>query len=241
MEKSIIEDIYLSIENYLNPQIFGNRENIQTISNHIIEGNIVLIRNAFKEFFVERMFCRLDQFTNWKIYEDYQEHFHYHHHNIYDENSFPPDLTWCNNIFKSNPTKEFIKSLSKKDCDGEAIVSASRYLPGDYSLPHTDLKKHGSEIRQVAFVWHLTKNWQPNWGGDLFWCPKNHYISPSFNTLILFSVSKESFHFVTPVSPYAQSKRLAINGWWTGKISNIIQETEDNSLYIEKDRFIEVI
>ena len=26
----------------------------------------------------------------------------------------------------------------------------------------------------------------------------------------------ETSHFVTQVSPYAQGKRLAVNGWWTG-------------------------
>ena len=39
---------------------------------------------------------------------------------------------------------------------------------------------------------------------------------PAFNTLVLFNVGPDTSHFVTTVSPYAQSKRLAINGWWTG-------------------------
>jgi Rps23 Pro-64 3,4-dihydroxylase Tpa1-like proline 4-hydroxylase len=30
-------------------------------------------------------------------------------------------------------------------------------------------------------------------------------------------VDFESYHFVTHVTPFAQSKRLSINGWWTGK------------------------
>jgi Rps23 Pro-64 3,4-dihydroxylase Tpa1-like proline 4-hydroxylase len=66
-------------------------------------------------------------------------------------------------------------------------------------------------------VWHLAKDWRPEWGGALFWCPKGCYLPPVFNTLWLFNVGPESIHFVTHVSPYARGKRLAINGWWTGQ------------------------
>ena len=37
--------------------------------------------------------------------------------------------------------------------------------------------------------------------------------------LLLFNVGPDTTHFVTQVSPYAQGKRLAINGWWTGPAS----------------------
>jgi len=50
----------------------------------------------------------------------------------------------------------------------------------------------------------------------LYWCARGWYLPPTFNTLVLFNVGLESNHFVTHVSPYAQGKRLAINGWWTG-------------------------
>ena len=69
----------------------------------------------------------------------------------------------------------------------------------------------------MAFVWHLTKDWDPKWGGDLYWCRAHHFVTPSFNTLALFTVGPDSAHFVTHVAPGARSKRLAINGWWTGR------------------------
>jgi Rps23 Pro-64 3,4-dihydroxylase Tpa1-like proline 4-hydroxylase len=91
------------------------------------------------------------------------------------------------------------------------------YLPGDHSLPHNDVAASGDSFnRQVAYVWHLAKDWQSDWGGALYWCSKGCYLPPAFNTLYLFNVGPESNHFVTRVSPYAQGKRLAINGWWTG-------------------------
>jgi Rps23 Pro-64 3,4-dihydroxylase Tpa1-like proline 4-hydroxylase len=98
------------------------------------------------------------------------------------------------------------------------LFSASWYLPGDHSLPHTDAVTHADgEQRQVAFVWHLARGWRSEWGGALFWCPGNVYLAPTFNTLVLFTVGPNSYHFVSQVSPYAQGKRLAINGWWTGR------------------------
>ena len=36
----------------------------------------------------------------------------------------------------------------------------------------------------------------------------------SFNTLVLFSVTTTSAHFVTTVSPHHKGKRLTFNGWW---------------------------
>ena len=218
MNEDPLRDVLFSIESYLNPQIFGDAELLTQIRNHLANEKLVSIRQALKETFAERLFKCIDEFSDWKVYEDYSEHFHYHHHNIYDDKSFPRDLLWCNQIFDSDLTKNFIQRLSGRNCMGKTVFSASLYLPGDHSLPHTDLVSAGQkEYRQVAFVWHLTKNWQHNWGGDLFWCPTNRYLTPTFNTLLLFTVGKNSLHFVTPVSPYAQSKRLAISGWWTGK------------------------
>ena len=71
--------------------------------------------------------------------------------------------------------------------------------------------------RTVAYVWHLSKGWQPEWGGGLYWADnaQNQRIYPaSFNTLVLFLVTPSSSHFVTPVSRHAAGQRLAFNGWW---------------------------
>ena len=163
------------------------------------------------------MYRSLDTCTTWRVYEGYEEDFHYHHHNLYDAPDFPADLAWCSKIFDSPSTKAWATRLSGRSCPGPAEVSASWYLPGDHSLPHNDVAPSGPNLsRQVAFVWHLAKDWRSEWGGALFWCSKGCYLPPDFNTLWLFNVGPESTHFVTHVSPYAQGKRLAINGWWTG-------------------------
>lgn len=214
----LLSSMVSSLEFFLNPKVFEDDELKRQINDHLTNGNLVVIKDALKKPVAEKMFACLDQFSNWKVYEDYSAEFHYHHHNIYPDNAlWPPDLTWCHEIFGSESTRALIQKLSGRDCTGHTVLSASLYLPGDHSLPHNDFIGQEGAHRQVAFVWHLTKNWQANWGGDLYWCKKNRYISPSFNTLILFNVGDDSAHLVTTVSPYARSKRLAISGWWTSK------------------------
>lgn len=240
-ETACLEGVLGSIETYLNPEIFDNEELVQQIGKHLVDGKLVVIKEALREAFAERLFTCLDQFSGWEVYEDYEEGFHYHHHNIYDKRLFPRELMWCRKVFQSDSTKKFMQRLSQRDCGGKTQFSASWYLPGDHSLPHNDFIARDNEYRHVAFIWHLTKNWQPQWGGDLFWCPRTLYIPPSFNTLLLFNVGKNSSHFVTQVSPYAQSKRLAINGWWTGTENNGERPTHDHNRLISGGPLIEAI
>jgi Rps23 Pro-64 3,4-dihydroxylase Tpa1-like proline 4-hydroxylase len=215
---ALIRETLLALPTYLNDEIFADDELLRQIHQQLVSGRLVTIRRGFKEPFAERMSECLNRFSGWRLYEDYsQEHFHYRHHNIYDDATAPTDLNLCREIFSSRATAAFAQRISGRECSGRTSLSASWYLPGDYSLPHSDRVGAGtSECRQVAFVWHLTKEWRPDWGGELFWCPAGHYLTPAFNTLNLFNVTRDSMHFVTPVSPYAQAKRLAINGWWTG-------------------------
>ena len=207
----------LSIETYLRPSLRGPGSALMDAVPRLAAGGLVAIRNAFEPEFAERMYRSLDTCTAWRVYEGYEGDFHYHHHNLYDAPDFPADLAWCSKIFDSPSTKAWATRLSGRSCPGPAEVSAAWYLPGDHSLPHNDIAPSGPNLsRQFAFVWHLAKDWRPEWGGALFWCSKGCYLPPEFNTLWLFNVGPESTHFVTHVSPYAQGKRLAINGWWTG-------------------------
>jgi len=114
-------------------------------------------------------------------------------------------------IFNGKGAIEFIEALTGSNCQSPITFSASLYRTGDFSFPHTD----AFGKRTVSFVWHLTRNWQENWGGGLFWCGTMKWIPPMYNTLHLFKVTKSSFHFVGQVLPNATEKRLAINGWWS--------------------------
>ena len=213
-------DVVLSIESYLRPQLRGPGGAIEEAGARLAAGGLVVIRDAFQPEFAERMHRSLETCTAWRVYEKYEEHFHYHHHNLYIAGEYPPDIVFCDRVFDSASTKAWATRLSGRKCVGRTAFSASWYLPGDHSLPHNDAVPSGADgTRQVAFVWHLAKEWRSEWGGALYWCPRGVYLPPVFNTLVLFNVGPDTEHFVTQVSPYAQGKRLAINGWWTGPAS----------------------
>lgn len=192
-------------EKYQKPELW------RAISDKLAAGHCVILRDAMAPAFAEKMFRCLDEFDGWRPNEDYQQPtFAFRQHNILGKNLFPPDLTECDRIFASAATKAFMESVSRRDCRGETTFSATRFLPGDLQLPHNDC----NGLRNVTFVWHLAKNWEPKWGGSFYWCSSLTNLPPSFNTLVLFNVSPQSVHLVTAVSPYATGKRLAIHGWW---------------------------
>src|SRR5260370_17315172 len=111
MEKKIVQRSVNSIEFFLNPKILVNGELERQIKDHLLKGDLVVIRNALETVFAERMYACLDQFSDWKVYEGYKGHFHYHHHNIYDDELFPPDLLLFRAIFVSHSINHFIKRL----------------------------------------------------------------------------------------------------------------------------------
>lgn len=191
-------------EKYQKPELW------QAISHKLAAGHCVALRDAMAPAFAEKMFRCLDECDRWRLNEDYNQHFAHRQHNIYEKNLFPEALIECEKIFASAATKAFMEGVSRRDCRGETTFSASRFLPGDFIMPHHDC----DGLRNVAFVWHLAKNWEPKWGGSFYWCSSLAHLPPSFNTLVLFNVSPQSLHLVSTVSPYAAGKRLAISGWW---------------------------
>lgn len=195
---------------------FGERlrqpELLALVSQHLQAGDLCVIDDAFAPDFAEEVFASLDAFSRWRPHADAIPFFGYHHYNIYDRALFPPALRRCHELFGHPATRRLAQDLSGQDCSGQPQVSASLYLPGDYSLPHDD----ASPPRSVSFVWHLTREWDPSWGGHFTWCSPLVMLAPRFNTLTLFNVRPaRSFHFVAPVSPVARGKRLSVNGWWT--------------------------
>lgn len=219
-----------SIRAYLNPEIVKDPLLLKKIGGHLSRGSLLVIPNAFRGDFAERIFRELDNFNHWRIYENYtSSQFHYRHHNSYEPELYPSVLKFCSSLFESKATKEFISQLARSDCRGKLQFGASWYMPGDHSTPHSDR----SENRQVAFVWHLSKNWKPNWGGDFFWARGAQMIPPSFNTLMLFRTLRDGIHCVTEVTPVAQSKRLAVSGWWTGKPSVDRDQKKDSVLILD--------
>lgn len=201
-----------SLQELLRQDVFGDAARVAEIGSYLRAGRLVVVQNAIAADLAQRVHAALDASQAWKAYEGSMPYFHYRHHNLYDPVEYPEPLRECASIFKSDGTRKFVQDLSGVPCDGPAEVSASWYQPGDHSLPHQD----SSGSRSVAFIWHLTQDWDNRWGGHLVWCPTGTLVRPQFNCLSLFTVDvNRSMHFVAVVSSSARSKRLAVNGWWT--------------------------
>lgn len=238
-----------SILTYLNPEIFEDEEYLKEMSEAIKRGDLVIIEDAFDTELAEYIWEDLGRDDlDWQLMEDaHDDGFHYHHHNIHqDMEEFSERMEQIHGMFNHPDSKRFMSEFSGRDCEGSLDIpgGASYYKPGDHSLPHTDY----NDKRTVAFVWHLTKDWTPEWGGALFFCPAHAhqpFVHASFNTLHLFSVSPNSTHFVTVVSPYAESKRLAFNGWYESdweptSAQDVLDLTPEEQLKITADQLVEI-
>ena len=96
----------LALETYLNPAAFPCDEaTVTAVRGQLTSGRLVVTRDAFVPSFAERIHRSLDACTTWQVYEGYEKHFHYHHHNLYKTSEYPPDLAWCDQIFGSPATK----------------------------------------------------------------------------------------------------------------------------------------
>ena len=121
-------------------------------------------------------------------------------------------------VFDHPDTLAWVVNLTGRVTNGRPHYGApSRFFQGDFSMPHSDY----AQERSVSYVWHLSRDWNPSWGGAFYWMGEreNHhaYVHASYNTLVLFSVTRLSQHMVTMVTsraPEPQYKRLAWNGWW---------------------------
>lgn len=122
-------------------------------------------------------------------------------------------LEWLNSM----NTLQYFKSLTQNKHIIKLSAQATRYLPGHYLTQHSDI--HSGEGRLYACIFGFTKDWNPDWGGLLNIQDKEGNIVktliPTYNTLSIFKVPKG--HFVSMVTPLAQSQRLAITGWLQAK------------------------
>jgi hypothetical protein len=178
----------------------------------LLAGRPCVIRDAFAADYAERVYAALDSIKDWEPVERFRQPFSsFCSHSLVDRALFPAALNECEAMFAHAETRAAAAELSGLQCHGESIFNATLYLPADYLSPHNDV----GGGRSVSFIWQLSKDWLPQWGGHLFWCSPPTNIAPTFNTLILYRVAAESYHAVLPVTPHARGKRFTISGWWT--------------------------
>jgi len=92
-------------------------------------------------------------------------------------------------------------------------AQATRYRPGDLLTIHSD--RDSNTRRLSAWVFNLTREWRPEWGGLLLFHDKDRLVEgihPWFNSLSLFRVPMD--HSVSQVTPFAPRDRMAISGWF---------------------------
>ncbi len=89
-------------------------------------------------------------------------------------------------------------------------MSGTLYSSANYLLPHDD----GVDNRKLAFILYLSKSFSSSDGGllKLYNGGKvSKSILPSFNSLVIFDISKSPVHEVSEV--LSSKKRYAISGW----------------------------
>ncbi|MBN8214725.1 MAG: 2OG-Fe(II) oxygenase [Xanthomonadales bacterium] len=115
------------------------------------------------------------------------------------------------------PFIEFARYLGNDASITHVGAQCTRYRPGHYLMPHEDLDE--GEGRRYAMVINLSREWRPDWGGQLQFLDSDGGVIetflPRWNSLSLFRVPQR--HQVTLVTPWAARPRHAITGWWLAR------------------------
>ena len=118
------------------------------------------------------------------------------------------------NTLNSKAVLDTIRELTGKHDINYASMQATKYIPGQFLTRHKD-DVH-SEGRKLAYVFNLSPDWHPDWGGLLqFFNESGETLeswTPAFNTLSLFDV--KHIHSVTYLTPFAKKPRYALTGWF---------------------------
>ena len=110
----------------------------------------------------------------------------------------------------------FIRSITGVEVSRTNEVVASRFTSNQFLSPHHDEGKG-----KIGFVYTLTKNWRPEWGGNLHFMEDDYStviktIVPVFNRLTIFDIPSKNgvAHYVSHILPTVKSNRISITGWF---------------------------
>ena len=116
-------------------------------------------------------------------------------------------------------TPDFIGFLNRVTGNSLGLTSpftifTSNYSKGCFLNTHTD-DMNG----RLAFVFHLTKDWRPDFGGLFFAQNSNREvlrtITPAFNKFVCFKVGDNATpHQVTQVADNITKHRISLTGWY---------------------------
>ena len=202
------------------------------------EGRFVTIRDALHPRLAEAIWQEMNATDRWAFRSGFEADYQFQGSSVME-----PDGVHDRTVFEAlNDLFDFLNAPEVKapfaeaagvSLDGPFQGFISRLNAGDYAAPHTDVHEYtmeqlnpeerllfpGGYRRAVAFVCHMSKDWDASWGGDLVWTSPMTHITPRFNSLTLFPSYNDAWHMVQPVAPHAAKegmpKRLSISGWWT--------------------------
>ncbi len=122
-------------------------------------------------------------------------------------------LHQMHDFVNSDEFLNFMRTLTGVEEIDRSDSFASRYMPGHFLTTHTDT--HANENRVAAYTISMTRNWMPDWGGNLIFYGEDGNINggftPTFNTLNIFTVPQ--LHAVSQVAPFAGGPRFSFLGW----------------------------
>lgn len=188
----------------------------------------VVIDNAFDQDFAEAFYEELklsdawvpqDHKTNSNSSKRQSSDFTYSRKQIHiDEKAIPENLQIFFDYLRNQECLNWINEISGRTCN-DFWGGAAAFDEGDHISEHDDhyvyRDSNGNTIsRSVTLTYYLNRTWKENWGGELVWKNPRASILPEFNKLVLFKVGSGSSHWVNPVSPLAQERRISVTGWF---------------------------
>lgn len=125
----------------------------------------VQIRNFLSNKYALALHAEMFDSAAWSDTSGYKRIYQYHHRRL-EADEGHPYLKRLTEIMERAEVKGFIYDISQSDVNGTSSSSATYYKVGDYMMPHTDQNLEGNR-RRIAFNLHMTKSWNPKFGGDL--------------------------------------------------------------------------
>ena len=130
-----------------------------------------------------------------------------------DRAADPTRLNAFARFLSSEAVLAFLRGVTGDAEISFADAQATAYGPRHFLTAHDDLAP--KQMRRVAYVFGLTKQWPVEWGGLLTFhddsSPLVEAMVPAFNALNLFTVPQ--LHSVSFVTPFAARRRYSVTGW----------------------------
>ena len=200
----------------LNPNLL-NEKNLNSLNKQFLSAKPfphIQIKNFIKE---EKAITILEALKKEKFIEKESDLFQFKQTNdlYFSKNK---ELKKFNSSLLSWDFFSLIEKITSSKFKGTLDMSATLYENTDFLLPHDD----EIEGRKIAYLLYLSENFTEKDGGlFILYNSKNNAPTsiskkfvPHFNSLLLFEVSKKSFHQVREI--LSHKKRFSITGWFYG-------------------------